>query len=335
MAQIKVRLEHLDTLRTVIQQQATAVQNVHSAVERVRAELDLETLGKEQLEQNLIHLRRCAEETEEKLLGISSAIGLTADRFSETDRRLSQQSLLLWRQAASAAQPMVSSTTALAGLFGLSLPIYCTLLRELFTVLEDLMEKIRTVGTEDAETALHMISYANSTHNWSPRVGKPANSYSEYAVVKGFREDFVLWQRDYHNGKIACTATADAIVASIVTGKVKTPDKSYWAEDNCIWPNTKVIPNTKDISVAEQCRIIGETVQQGNPVIFRVPGHSVVAIGLKQGVNPTEATPSDILIIDPGDGKVKTADEIYSGWYEGSGKLSMQDRIGWSLRVAK
>ena len=177
--------------------------------------------------------------------------------------------------------------------------------------------------------------YVNSKKNWSPEYEGEANDYSDYTVVKGFSEDYVLNQHNYYKGSVACTATSDAIVASIVTGKLHEPNKDYWTGGSCNWPNTDTIPNTKNITVQEQCQIICENIEQGNPVILRVPNHSVVAVGMKQGVDPANAQPSDILIIDPGDGKVKTADEIYAGWYNNTEKLSMKDSIGWSLRVAE
>ena len=264
-------------------------------------------------------------------------------------------------QVLGATKAVAVSGAALAGTFGLVQPAAFTSLGDLVNrLLQGIRQKIQEIFPKgsgakidggktntsektssggqsgSAETANPNLKvYGGSKCNWSPKAGGKANDYSDYSVVKGFDERYVLYQRDYYNGSVACTSTSDAIVGSIVSGKLLEPGKSYWKGGQCSWPNTKEIPNTKHITVDQQCQIICENVQNGNPVILRVPNHSVVAVGIKNGVDPSAATPADILIIDPGDGKVKTADEIYSGWYDGTGKLSMKDNIGWSLRVAK
>lgn len=264
-------------------------------------------------------------------------------------------------QVLGATKAVAVSSAALAGTFGLVQPTAFTSLEDLVNRLfQSIRQKLQSIfpkgdgvkndgektdtsektpsggQTGSAETANpNLKGYSGSKYNWSPKYGGKANDYSDYSVVKGFDERYVLYQRDYYNGSKACTSTSDAIVGSIVSGKLLEPGKSYWKGGECSWPNTKAIPSTKNITVDQQCRIICENVQNGNPVILRVPNHSVVAVGIKNGVDPSAATPADILIIDPGDGKVKTADEIYSGWYDNTDKLSMKDNIGWSLRVAK
>lgn len=264
-------------------------------------------------------------------------------------------------QVLGATKAVAVSGAALAGTFGLVQPTAFTPLGDLVNrLLQSFRQKIQEIfpkgdgvkndggktdtsektpsggQTGSAETANpNLKGYSGSKYNWSPKAGGKANDYSDYSVVKGFDERYVLYQRDYYNGSVACTSTSDAIVGSIVSGKLLEPGESYWKGGQCSWPNTKAIPNTKQITVDQQCQIICENVQNGNPVILRVPNHSVVAVGIKNGVDPSAATPADILIIDPGDGKVKTADEIYSGWYDDTDKLSMKNNIGWSLRVAK
>ena len=253
-------------------------------------------------------------------------------------------------QTLTAAKAVAVSSAALAGTFGLVIPSFYTSVKPILEDLSNISQNMiaqasaeatgqtgqaSAGNTSPAPSNPNLTAYSNSSSNWASKAGGKVNDYSGYSVVKGFDKRFVLKQRNYYNGAVACTATSDAIVASITTGKLHEPGKSYWKGNNCTWPNTKVIPNTQNISVEKQCQIICEKLQDGDPVILRVPNHSVVAVGIRQGVEPASAKPADILIIDPGDGKVKTADEIYSGWYSDTDKLSMQDNIGWSLRVAK
>lgn len=188
------------------------------------------------------------------------------------------------------------------------------------------------IGTWDTK------NYTNSDKNWAPDF-KKKNDYSDYQVVEGFKEEYVLFQRNYVHGSVACTATSDAIVGSIMKGEKLTPGDSYWnvysdGGLSCTWPNTKKLNNTGNLSVTGQCQVIYEYVQQGKPVVLRVPGHSVVAVGVKNGVDVNNITPDDILIIDPGDGKVKTANEIYSGWSSNTTQLKMKQG-SWDLRVPR
>ena len=69
--------------------------------------------------------------------------------------------------------------------------------------------------------------------------------------------------------------------------------------------------------------------------MLRVNGHSVLAIGLKNSTVKGNVQPTDILIVDPGDGKIKNADEIYKGWSNNTQYLPMVNNTGWSLRIPK
>ena len=73
-------------------------------------------------------------------------------------------------------------------------------------------------------------------------------------------------------------------------------------------------------------KTLGYDASPGNPLLIEAVRnyYKQLNVNLK---------PEDILIIDPGDGKVKTADEIYSGWYNNTKHLGMTDNNGWSLRV--
>ena len=140
-------------------------------------------------------------------------------------------------------------------------------------------------------------SYTNSSKNWADKKGK-VQDYSDFSVVAGFKEEYVLKQRDYHNGEIACTATSDAIAGSIANGKKLTPGKSYWKGNSCVWPNTEIIAGSKYFTVERQCQEIFKQIKEGIPVILRVPGHSVIAVGIRDGVDGNSVTPDDILIVD-------------------------------------
>lgn len=154
--------------------------------------------------------------------------------------------------------------------------------------------------------------------------------YSNYNVVKGFKTEYVLKQKN----NVQCTATADVMAGSIAKGEKQTVvDSRDWCSQGAKWTFTKSIGGGKD-TVEEQCRTIYNQILEGTPVVVRVNGHSVLAVGLKQGVDSNNVQPSDILIVDPGDGKVKTAAQIYYGHTSGK-NLTMYDKPGWGLRIPK
>ena len=186
----------------------------------------------------------------------------------------------------------------------------------------------------------------NSDYNWSPYGGERAD-YSDFDVLNGFKHEYCMRQKYYEQNVLfvegACTVTSDCIAASVVRGYKVEPTRDDWQMGSGAKQTYRdAIPNTKYLSIEAQCKEICNQISNGNPVVIRVAlnasdseGHSVTAIGLREGANPNNITPADILVADPGDGKIKTADQIYQGWYANSTKLSMQDGMCWSLIVPK
>lgn len=160
------------------------------------------------------------------------------------------------------------------------------------------------------------------------------NDYSGFLVLKNFKTSYLYCQYDYDrfigtNGRNGgCTATADAMLASIYMDKTFSPNEEGWVYGvGATWTNSVVATGSKSYSVAEQCQAVYDYLNEGKPVLIRVIGHSVTAIGLREGVAREELTPSDILIADPADAKVKRADEM--SW------RVMTGANGWGLRIPK
>ena len=160
------------------------------------------------------------------------------------------------------------------------------------------------------------------------------NDYSDFLVLKNFKAKYLYCQYDYKrfvnsSGKnVGCTATADAMLASIYMDKAFSPNDEGWISGvGATWTNSVIADGTKTYSVAKQCSAVYGFLQEGKPVLIRVVGHSVTAIGVRGGVSQNKITPADILIADPADGKVKCADEM--------GYRVMTDANGWGLRIPK
>lgn len=160
------------------------------------------------------------------------------------------------------------------------------------------------------------------------------NDYSGFIVLKNFKPEYLYCQYDYDrfigsSGKnVGCTATADAMLASIYTDQAFSPNDEGWIPGvGATWTNSVVVDGSKKYTVKQQCQAVYDFLNDGKPVLIRVVGHSVTAIGLRKGVVRDSITPSDILIADPADAKVKCADEM--------GYRVMTNANGWGLRIPK
>lgn len=177
-------------------------------------------------------------------------------------------------------------------------------------------KKVVTEETSSQEETLAaartLVAYLSNT-----KTDYKKNQYSGFLVLKNYKPDYLYCQYDYDRfigsrGKnVGCTATADAMLASIYMDKPFSPNDEGWISGvGATWTNSVLVDGSKTYSVKKQCQVVYDYLNEGKPVIIRVTGHSVTAIGLRSGVDRATITPSDILIADPADGKVKCADEM-------------------------
>ncbi len=189
----------------------------------------------------------------------------------------------------------------------------------------------QTLDTEPVlpEVKSALVNYASNT-----KTDYKQNNYSAFLVLKNFKPEYLYCQYDYDrfigsNGKnVGCTATADAMLASIYMDKPFSPNDEGWISGvGATWTNSVVTDGSKAYSVKQQCQAVYDYLCEGKPVLIRVIGHSVTAIGVRKGVDRSMITPADILIADPTDAKVKCANEM--------GYRVMTDANGWGLRIPK
>ncbi|MCR5011623.1 MAG: septum formation initiator family protein [Lachnospiraceae bacterium] len=70
------------------------------------------------------------------------------------------------------------------------------------------------------------------------------------------------------------------------------------------------VPGSKGVSAAEQRKMIYTNISNNEPTLVRTDwGHTVTAIGIREGADPNNLTNADILVMDPSGGKVKTLQE--------------------------
>ena len=184
------------------------------------------------------------------------------------------------------------------------------------------------------ETALTSVGQELVAYESDAQTDYKQNNYNGFLVLKNFKSKYLYCQYDYDrfigsNGKNGgCTATADAMLASIYMDKPFSPNDEGWVYGvGAMWTNSTLIDGSKSFSVKRQCQETYDYLNEGKPVLIRVTGHTVTAIGLRNGVDRANITPSDILIADPADAKVKCADEM--GWRK------MEDSPSMGLRIPK
>lgn len=165
-----------------------------------------------------------------------------------------------------------------------------------------------------------------------------------YKVVSGFDESCIIDQhndafakRSTDNHDVSCAA-ASVWILHAASGK---PLEEGWEKqmmDNeamssigaiTSWEKagTHFVSGSTSTTAAVRRELIYKNVMEGRPVqVWASSGHSVVAVGIAEGADINNLTDSDILIVDPADGKVRTLGSKYD--------LSDYDnKQGFSLHV--
>lgn len=192
---------------------------------------------------------------------------------------------------------------------------------------------VTQLQTPETETNLPSADQELVAYVSNAKTDYKQNDYSDFLVLKNFNAKYLYRQYDYDRfisgGKnVGCTATADAMLASIYMDKPFSPNDEGWISGvGATWTNSVLVDGSKSFSVKRQCQETYDYLNEGKPVLIRVTGHTVTAIGLRNGVDRANITPSDILIADPADAKVKCADEM--GWRK------MEDSPSMGLRIPK
>lgn len=167
-----------------------------------------------------------------------------------------------------------------------------------------------------------------------------------YSVIKGLDQKYCYNQNDYshfwsntYNANVGCTATAEATAYSVYHDEEVDPNQMGWGDNGAKWNHSKIIEGTKNCSATEKYKIIYENVKSGTPVMFRVKnaakqnyGHHLTAVGIRDNADPNNLGPADILIVDPGKGKIESLADYTKGSYN---KNTIIDNDEWSLRIPK
>ena len=174
------------------------------------------------------------------------------------------------------------------------------------------------------------LSVWQSSYALKPYTGTnnyKGNDYSDFLIINGFKEEYSYSQRDpswdegftNEEGKNrGCTATSNAIVVSIANNEKFTPNQVKWS-----WPDgytatgIRKLEDSIGLDKDEKLRMLGDELLKGNPVyLWANDNHAVAAVGIRNGADMSKLEPSDILIVDPYDGKIRTLDLAENGGYK-------------------
>ncbi len=180
-------------------------------------------------------------------------------------------------------------------------------------------------------------SYQNSSLNYK------GNDYSNYKVASSFDQSQVLsqvdprWKEDLYmrnkdgslasvNGKCpvnaGCCVTAEAMAYNMKhpndpktplecnngTGEKPNRGNSFAYFTGDYYSNK--VSGSKGASASTQRNMIYQNINNNEPTLVRVGwGHTVTAVGIREGADPNNLTNADILVADPSGGKIKTLEE--------------------------
>ncbi len=188
----------------------------------------------------------------------------------------------------------------------------------------------------------------NSSMDESLSLNEKLKTYSygnqNFSVIKGLDQKYCYNQNDYnrfwsntYNDNVGCTSTAEAIAYSIYHNEEVSPNEMGWGSNGAKWNHSKTIEGTTNCSAEHTYKTIYENVKNGTPVMFRVKnaakqnyGHHMTAVGIRDGADPNNLGPADILVVDPEKGKIETLADYTKGSYN---KNTIIDNDGWPLRI--
>ncbi len=171
------------------------------------------------------------------------------------------------------------------------------------------------------ETSINPIAGEPSVvHDKLIQAGKVSKGVdiNSFNVIDGIDPEDIICQKnigsDWFNNN-GCTASARAMMNRIMnTGKYYDP-LAYGDGRNCPYLNTVSIPGTNlkgNPNLCDRLKIIADYVSHNKPVEIYTKGHSMVVVGINRNADLSNLRMEDLLVIDPSDGMIKTAN-MYKG----------------------
>lgn len=211
----------------------------------------------------------------------------------------------------------------------------------------DIKKKTQTITKETNKQ--NTTSITNKTPTSNKKLKQYVNNknkqtgkdYSNYNVISSFDSKYCYKQGNYkqyvkNGSNRGCSVTAVATAVSMLTNTQIEPTELL-NEDG---KNVFRFPDGMNWNEVQECKISGhnpsseqellkalyKNVSDGKPVVLtfgKTPdgngNHYVTVIGVNGSANKDKLTPSDILVMDPANGKVKTLQEAFGKKYDSKG----------------
>ena len=172
---------------------------------------------------------------------------------------------------------------------------------------------------------VHASSFSNTVSNAitaASVAAKGLKTYTykgkKYAIIPNATtytgSAFNQFNKSYKStfGNVGCSATACACAISIMKKAKKDPRK-YWTKNGCILSNYGSVGSTSgEKAVLKKCINLVDSKKPGILQMSSPSTHYVTVVGYRIGVNVNSVSRSDILVMDPATGTIKTLPEAMS-----------------------
>lgn len=180
-----------------------------------------------------------------------------------------------------------------------------------------------------------MKDYEGSSKDLTP------NGYKDFNVVDGFDDSLVHSQSEYNtyytnsqgqkkNG--GCTSVSDSIVYALNHDTEFSNPENSWKNGMTYWTTQSIRSKDNLDAQARLNETYNQIVNNGKAVVFRVTNHSMAAVGIREGADPANVTPADILVCDSGPGNGGRICTLQEYLDKNPGR-KVQSGSGYPLRV--
>ena len=348
MAKIKVETANIATLASRISLHKLVFLGAEAEFQRAANSIDMKTSVSSGIEQELNILKKKLAKQKEQLEAFEQMARTADDQFVQADKRISKEAKAVNYQLQRLTSPrstlrlgeglsthgthVYMNTVALSGMLGLVLQGLGTVTDGVRTFVETVTES--TEVTEH-ENAISFFDGKTNSFSYGERPFTVSNTYSSERNGSMYNQmtysDYDKFMMPNANGikrNVGCTATAEAYIASMFYEKEISPKEITFDNYSCSWDYTS--PNTQNGNIMSNgtddkgnaryqlddpqgyMRFSCEKILEGTPTMIRVPGHSVVVVGVADTVNLDNINYSDVLVFDPGQGKTLTLQEYFS-----------------------
>lgn len=356
MPLIKIDSERVIALHTSMGQQASQIDEVQALIRKTIAEIDIKTAGAEGVYNSLRALQKRAQTQDQQLNELRNGLVKAEAMFMRTDKLISRDAKEVSYLLTNTLNGFYNSGASKSSLMMQHVGAIINVINQIFGIrsTSSVSGAINHVVKEWTERLLNFKPQGNSATEKNEEQNQPtelgfsntkAYSYKNmnFNIVDKLSEEYLdgrFNQKNYskfnskNGSNVGCTATAEAFNASLNLGQDISPNDVGWTSGGCTWNysnayGTSIAKWTYD-NPQDYLSCVASMARAGTSSIIRLTGHSVVVVGVDESANMSNLQYSDILVLDPAGGELKTLEEARH-WVE-RGNPPLELDYGWSIR---